>query len=205
LDEVERALSQIADIHARVTASSRFRGFAPEAMAFNAALSLAVAVAQTIWPQVLAANPLRYVAVWGGAMAASTLVSATEAISRSRGLHGRMADAMLGATLRLLLPFAAAAIVIAAAICRFSPASAWMLPGLWQILVALAGFSAASTLPRPIVWAAGWYFVCGAVVLGLGARNGELTPWMMGLPFAVGQAGVAVILHRANGDLDGGK
>jgi hypothetical protein len=110
---------------------------------------------------------------------------------------------MLGSTLRLLLPFAAAAIVIAVAVCRFAPASACLLPGLWQILVGLAGFSAALTLPRGILLASGWYFVCGAVVLALGARSGELSPWMMGVPFAAGLAFVALILHRANGDLDG--
>lgn len=202
MDEVERAISQIADIHAQLTAASRFRGFAPEVMAFHALLSLAVALAQTEWPQALAGDPVRYVAVWGAAMGTATLVSAVEAIARSRVLHGRMAAAMLGSTLRILFPFAAAGAVIAVAICQFAPASGWMVPGLWQILVALAGFSAAPTLPRPILWACGWYFVCGAVVLALGARGGELSPWMMGLPFALGQAGVAAILHRANGGHD---
>lgn len=192
MDEVERALAQIADIRERVAAAGRFRGFAPEAMAFNALLSLGGAVAQMVWPQALAQDPVRYVAVWGAILAAMTLISASEAISRSRG---RMAEAILGAILRLLLPFAAAGVLIAVAICKFSPASAWIVPGLWQILVALAGFAAASSLPRPIVWAAGWYFVCGAIVLPLGAR-GELSPWMMGAPFTVGLAGVALILHR---------
>jgi hypothetical protein len=202
VDEVERALSQIADIHAQMAASSRFRGFAPEAMAFNAVLSLAVAMAQTVWPQVLAQDPVRYVVVWGATMGVATLISAVEAISRSRWLHGRMADVMLGSTLRLLLPFVAAAVVIPVAVCRFAPESAWMLPGLWQILVALAGFAAAPSLPRAINWAAGWYFVCGAIVFGLGARSGELSPWMMGGPFVVGLAAVALIFHRGNGDLD---
>jgi hypothetical protein len=205
VDEVERALSQIADIHARVTASSRFRGFAPEAMAFNAVLCLGVTLAQTIWPQRLAADPVRYVAVWGATLGFATLVSTTEAISRARGLHGRMADAMLGAALKLLLPFAAAGVVVAVAICRFTAGSAWMLPGLWQILVGLAGFAAAPILPRAIQWAAGWYFICGALVFGLGARTFLLSPWMMGAPFTVGLALVAVIFHRANGDHDARK
>jgi hypothetical protein len=202
VDDVERALSQIADIHARMTASTRFRGFAPEAMAFNAGLCLVVAAAQTVWPSRLGVDPVRYVVVWAATLGVATLISATEAVSRSRGLHGRMAEALLGATLRLLLPFAAAGIVIAVAVCRLAPASAWMLPGLWQILVGLAGFAAAPSLPRAINWAAGWYFVCGAIVFGLGAATGQLSPWMMGLPFGLGLAGVAVIFHRGNGELD---
>jgi hypothetical protein len=202
VDEVERALSQIADIHAQLAASSRFRGFAPGAMGFNAVLSLGVALAQTAWPQVLADDPMRYVTVWGGTLAVATTVSASEAISRSRQLHGPMADALLGSALRLLLPFVAAGIVIAAAVCMFSPASAWMLPGLWLILVGLAGFAIASSLPPTIRWAAGWFFVSGAIVFGLGARSGALSPWMMGIPFTIGLAGVAFIFQRGNGERD---
>ena len=200
VDEVERALSQIADIRAQITASSRFRGFAPEAMAFNAVLTFGVALSQTLWPQVLASDPVRYVAVWGVTLGLATVISATEAISRSRHLHGRLAEHMLGATLRLLLPFAAAGIVLAAAICMFAPSSAWMLPGLWQILVGLAGYAVAASLPPAIRWASSWYFVCGAIVFGLGARSGAASPWMMGLPLSAGLAGVAIIFHDRNGE-----
>jgi hypothetical protein len=202
VDEVERALSQIADIHAQLTASSRFRGFAPAAMAFNAVLSLSVALAQTAWPQLLADDPMRYVTVWGATLAAATAVSAGEAISRSRRVHGPMADTLLGSALQLLLPFIAAGIIIAAAVCMFSPASAWMLPGLWLILVGLAGFALASSLPPAIRWAAGWFFVSGAIVFGLGARGGALSPWTMGLPFTIGLASVAFIFQRGNGGRD---
>lgn len=202
MDEVERALSQIADIHAQLTASSRFRGFAPAAMAFNAALSLGVALAQGRWPQVLGQDPVRYVEVWGMTLGVATVICAVAAVSRSRHLHGRMGDALLGSTLRLLLPFAAAGIVIAAAVCTFAPASAWMLPGLWLILVGLAGFAIAPSLPRAIRGASGWFFICGAIVFGLGARSGAPAPWMMGIPFTAGLAGVAVIFQRGNGERD---
>lgn len=53
-----------------------------------------------------------------------------------------------------------------------------------------------------MVWVAGWYFLCGTIVLALAGRSGVLSPWMMGLPFAIGQAVVAVILYRANGERD---
>jgi hypothetical protein len=200
VDEVERALSQIADIHARVSASSRFQGFAPVGAGLTAVLALAAASAQTLWPHVLTDDPTRYVALWAGVLSLSTGVAATKAVSRARSVHGDMAETMLGATLRMLLPFAAAGVVITAAVCLLSPASSWMLPGIWQILIGLVGFALAQGLPRGIVLAAAWYFVCGAVVFGLGARSGQLSPWMMGAPFALGQIGVAFIFHRAGGD-----
>jgi hypothetical protein len=64
------------------------------------------------------------------------------------------------------------------------------------MLIALVGFASVSSLPRAIVWPAGWYFVCATVVLVLAARDGTLSPWMMGVPFGVGQLIVAATLHR---------
>lgn len=203
MDDVERALSQIADIRARVTASSRFRGFAPEAMVSGSFFSLAVAMAQTVWPLTLAGDGPRYVAVWGAVFVCCSIVAAAEAVSRCRALHGKMADAMLHTALRQLLPFGAAGVVIAVVVCRFSPQTAWVVPGLWQILVGLAGFSLAASLPRAILWPSIWYFFSGAVVLGLAAGSATLSPWLMGLPFAVGQAMVAVVLARSGGAPDG--
>ncbi|TAL03742.1 MAG: hypothetical protein EPO08_03375 [Rhodospirillaceae bacterium] len=202
MNDVERALAQISDIRAQLAASTRFRGFAPEAMALTGALSFAAATAQTLWPETLAQDTLRYIAVWSGVMIASTIIVAIEAISRSRALDGRMAGGVLGATLRQVLPIAAAGAVITFMICKFSLGSAWMFPGLWQILIALVGFSVISNLPHAIIWAAGWYFLCGTIVLGLAGRTGTLSPWMMGAPLAIGQAMVAFILHRASGDVD---
>jgi hypothetical protein len=202
LDDVERALLQISDIQARMAASTSFRGFAPEAMASTAVLFLAVAAAQAIWPDTLAHDPFDYLLVWGGATVGSILICVTEAVVRSHSVHGAFAHAMLGTTLRLLLPFLAAGIVIVMLIGLLSPANIWMLPGLWQMLIGLAGFSAALRLPRAMLLASGWYFVCGTLVFALAARTQLLSPWMMGLPLGIGQAMVGLILYRANGGAD---
>jgi hypothetical protein len=74
---------------------------------------------------------------------------------------------------------------------------------LWQILIALLGFSVLPSLPRALVWVAGWYFLCGAFVLGFAGWSGTLSPWMMGIPFATGHAAVALVLHRASGARNG--
>jgi len=201
LNDVERAISQIADIRAQLAASTRFRGLAPTGTALTGVFACAVAAAQTLWPEALAQDSSRYAAVWAGFTVASILTATIEAVSRSRGQQATMADALLGATVRKVLPFAAAGAVITSAICSFSPDSAWMLPGVWQLLIALIGFCALSSLPPAIVWAALWYFLSGSIVLALAGSSGTPTPWMMGLPLAIGQTLVALILH-ASGDGD---
>jgi len=77
-----------------------------------------------------------------------------------------------------------------------------MLPGLWLVLVSLGLFAAVPSLPRGIMLAAGWYFVAGCTVLMLSAAGASLSPWMMGVPFAVGQVLLAAVIFFAPGEAD---
>lgn len=196
MTDLDHALSQLAYIQDRFAASTRFRGLAPHAVALTGLLALALAAAQTGWPGSFGAAGVGYVWAWVAAAAVAAGLVAVEALERSRRLHGGLADRMIAGTLRLLLPFGAAGAVITFVIARTAPDAIWILPGLWQLLVALIGFAAVTTLPPTIVWPAGWYFACGTATLLLAGRTATPTPWMMGLPFGVGQLLVAVILHR---------
>jgi hypothetical protein len=202
VSDLQWALSELADIRAKVAASTNFRGIAPEANVLTGVLTLVVAAAQSIWPGVLAQDTLQYVAVWAGVLCASTAIVACEAIWRSHHLHGRMSNAMLGSALRQVLPFAAAGGVITFVICRYSPGTAWILPGFWQIMIGLFGFSVLLSVPRMLIWVAAWYFVCGAIVMELAATGGVLSPWMMGLPLAIGQGAVALIFYVTGRECD---
>ena len=77
-----------------------------------------------------------------------------------------------------------------------------MLPGLWQLLVSLGVFASARSLPRTVALAGAWYFVAGFATLLLASSTHALSPWTMGLPFAVGQLFMAAILYFASGETD---
>lgn len=203
MNDIERAISEIANIRTQLAASAQFRGIAPKATALTGVLALVVATAQTLWPEILALDVLRYVGVWAAVTVASLLIAASEAIARSRRLHLLVTDTMLNTAARQMLPFGAAGVIITLVICRFSIGSSWLLPGIWQILIALIGFAALPNLPRAIAWAAGWYFLCGSVVLILGGWSGELSPWMMGAPMAIGQFIVALIMYFSEPESSG--
>lgn len=194
--DIDLALSEVASIRAQLAASTPFLGLAPGFNLLMGILALVVAAVQSFQVQ----DPLGFIAVWAVTIVVSASLAVCEAVARARRLHGRMAHAMLGVALQKGLPFAVAAVVITWTICRFAIESAWMLPGLWQLLLALLGFSVLSNLPREMAWVAGWYFCCATVVLALAGQAGTLSPWMMGIPFAVGQIAVAVILLRADGE-----
>lgn len=203
MKDVERAISEIADIRAQLAASTRFRGITPKATALTGVLALALAGAQTLWPDTLARDALQYIAVWAGFIIASIAIVALEAIARSGCSHERVSASALQSTLRLAVPFVAAGTMITLVTCKFAPDSTWILPGLWQILVALVGFSVLPSMPRAILWPATWYLLCGGIVLTLGATSAVLSPWMMGVPFAIGQPAVALVLYYRNGERDG--
>ncbi len=197
MNEVDRALAQVAHIQERMAAASRFRGFAPEAVALTGALALAAALAQSAWSEAWSAMPIRYILAWIGVALAATLVIAGEAIVRAPRQHGAMAPSKLSATARQMLPFGAAGAAVTLVIGGLAPDAAWLLPGLWQILVALLIGAILPSLAPSAIWAGLWYFACGAAVLAIGAADRALSPWMMGLPFAIGQFLVAWALKSA--------
>jgi len=203
MSEIDRALSELAFIQDRFAASTRFRGLAPLAVAATGVIALLVAATESI---AATRGPLGsdFVATWVATAIVAAGLLGVEALGRARRLHAGMAEMMLASTLRLLLPFGAAGAVITFVIMRAAPDVAWILPGLWQMLVALLGFSAVGTLPKAIMWPAGWYFLSGTVTLLLGAYSGTPDPWMMGAPFGVGQLLVAFVLQR-EGAIDGGE
>jgi hypothetical protein len=63
-------------------------------------------------------------------------------------------------------------------------------------------FASVRSLPRSVAFAGAWYFVAGFTVLLLASQTHTLSPWAMGLPFAIGQSLMATILYFASGDLD---
>lgn len=200
MSDIDDALSQIAQIKAQLAVSTRFQGFAPEVLVIGGAVCAGAMLAQIVWPAHFAGSDLGFVKFWGVVFVGLAVMLAVEAVPRSRRRHGAAADTMMTTTLRLLLPFAAAQGVIAVAICSYAPGSIWLVPGLWQIITALAAFSAVPFLPRAIAWAAGWFFACGTLVLVVAGGRRGLSPWMMGGPFAIGYALIGAILMRPGRD-----
>ena len=75
------------------------------------------------------------------------------------------------------------------------------LPGMTQrdaLLPTSHVFAAARSLPRAIALAGAWYLLSGFTVLLQAAGDQALSPWHMGIPFALGQLLVAAIVHRAS-------
>lgn len=196
MNDIEKAISQISDIRSQLAASTRFRGYAPEAVAVIGLFSLGVMLAQLAWPEKLAVDNRQEALIWGAVLVASGLTIAAEAITRSRRQHGGMAGAMLKGVIRAQLPICAVGFVVAVMVFQHAPEAIWILPGLWQMLIGVVAFASYSTMPRAIVWPALWFLAAGAAVMWLAGEDGQFTPLMAGGPLAVGHLAIAWILHR---------
>jgi len=197
--DLHRALTDIGNIRLQLAAGTMFRGFGPTVIAATGLLALVAAALQAVWLEDHP-GPIVFLGVWISVAIVSATLIGIEMLARTRRHHAGLADAALFNAVEHFVPFGAAGAVIAAILLRFAPDTAWMLPGLWQMLIGLGLFAALRFLPRSVAIAGAWYFLAGAAVLMLSSEARSLSPWAMGVPFGVGQLLLAAILHAALGD-----
>jgi len=199
--EIDKALADILEIRSQIAAHTAFRGYGPVAIAITAILALTTAAAQSLWP--MAPTDTAYILEWMATAAVCGTVIRIEMQGRSRRLHSSLADAMIHQAMEQFMPATAASLFLPILFLRFAPESAWMVPGLWQLFVSVGIFASLRSLPKPIALVGAWYFVAGFGALAYGSQAHTLSPWLMGIPFFLGQAMMAVILYYSVGDSDG--
>jgi hypothetical protein len=201
MTDLHKALADIGNIRLSLAAGTMFRGFGPTVIAATGVLAVIAAAAQSTW---LAPHgeAFAFVAVWSGIAVISVALIGLEMVARTKRQQSGLADELLLNTVEHFLPIGAAGLVISAVLLRFAPDAAWLLPGLWQMLLAVGLFDAMRFLPRAVAIAGAWYFLAGATVLIISSQERALLPWAMGIPFGVGQLLMAGILHVALGSED---
>jgi hypothetical protein len=194
--DVNTALSEIDRIRAQLAASTRFQGFTPAVAATTGLLALALAAVQAAGLDP-STTPVEMLVQWMLLAIICACLIGADAVVRARRLHRAMADTMINTTLRQFLPVGAAGAIAAIVILLRAPAWAAILPGLWQLLIGIGILAALPALPRLLAWGAGWYFVAATASLLVGAGATDISPWIMGLPFGIGQLLIAGLLHAA--------
>ncbi len=200
--DLDKALADIIAIRSQIAAGTAFRGYGPAAVAATGGVALITAILQFAFLDNPTGNPLPFFLGWAVAAGLSGIMILIEMRARSRRHHSGLADIMIHQAIEQFLPAAMAGVLLAATLWKFAPEALGMLPGLWQVLVSLGIFASVRSLPRSVAFGAAWYFVAGFAVLGLASQNHALSPWTMGLPFAIGQSLMATILYFASGEND---
>ncbi|GJE15346.1 hypothetical protein [Methylobacterium marchantiae] len=202
MSDLDKALADIVAIRTQLARGNAFCGFGPSALAATGLLALGTALAQHVWLDDPTGQPLAFLGGWIAAAVVSAILIGAEMWARTRREHAGLADTMLMNAVEQFLPAGAAGALLALVLVRVSPENLWMLPGLWQVLVSLGLFASVRSLPKGVALPGAWYMVAGLAVLMLGSADHALSPWTMGLPFAVGQLMMAAILYRAKEESD---
>jgi hypothetical protein len=200
--DLDKALADIFAIRSQIAAGTAFRGYGPAAVAAASGVALITTILQFLWLDDPTGHPVAFFSGWAAAALVSGAMIWIEMQARSRRHHSGLADAMIHQAIEQFLPAGVAGVLLAVMLWKFAPETLWMLPGLWQVLVSLGVFASVRSLPRTVAVAGGWYFVAGFTSVLLASQSHTLSPWIMGLPFVIGQLLMAALLHFASGETD---
>jgi len=192
---LDKALAEISAIRSEIARGTEFRGYGPASVAASGVLALLVATIQTYSPMRLNHDFFSYSTVWIATAAISLTLTGIETVLRARRVHTSFANEMIYHAAEQFLPALTAGLLLTIVMMRFAPHSVGMLPGLWQVIFSLGVFASCRFLPRQMFLVGMWYLAAGLICLAVGAGEGSISPWVMGVPFGVGQLLVAAVLQ----------
>jgi hypothetical protein len=201
MKELQRALSEIHSIRSQVARGTEFRGYGPASIALSGLLAMVVAAVQTQWTARHGKMDLTiWVAVWAGTAAVSVLLTGIDTFARARRVHVGFAREMIQSAVEQFLPAVMVGFLLTVVMMQVAAQDCWMLPGLWELIFSLGVFASCRFLPRQMFAVGVWYLAAGLFCLGAGSAARPLSPWMMGIPFGVGQLLVAAVLQFGYGE-----
>jgi hypothetical protein len=193
--ELREALQQISDIRQQMSRSELFRGYRSLTVGASGVLGLLAAAVQTRWVEDPASDLGRYLVLWVGVAALSTVVAGVELVLRVLKSESGLARDMTRLAVEQFLPCVVVGALLTICIYRTAPLVAWMLPGLWSLIFGLGVFASTRLLPSLVSWVGLYYVVCGCVCLYWGQGDNFLAPWEMALCFGGGQLLCAATLY----------
>lgn len=197
MDDLYQALGDISRIRRQVAATTEFRGYGPATLAATGVMAMLASAMQNLLAPAPATQITSYLGLWGATALLAIALTGMQMFTRSRRIHSALSDEMIRLAVEQFLPALGAGCLLTLVIFHYSPYSAWMLPGLWQIVFSLGIFSSCRFLPKPILIAGAWYLFTGLACVAVGA-DVAFSPLAMGVPYGFGQLLVAAILFYSN-------
>ncbi len=201
MNDLRQALAEIHSIRTQVARGTEFRGYGPASIALSGILALTVAAIQAQWMmRHMRIDFALWLGVWAGTAGVSVLLTGVETFARARRVHGGFAREMVLSAVEQFLPAVMVGFLLTVVLVRVAPHESWMLPGLWELIFSLGVFASCRFLPRPMFGVGVWYLAAGLFCLAQAGATHVLSPWMMGVPFGVGQLLVAAVLQFGYGE-----
>jgi hypothetical protein len=207
MQDLDKALADITAIRSQMARGAEFRGYGPMTLAATGVLAVLAASAQSIWLPDPAATIGGYLGLWITTATISVILVGVEMVARTRRVHSGLADEMIHAATEQFIPAGVAGALLTFVLYRFAPQNLWMLTGLWQIIFSLGFLASCRLLPRPMFAVGVWYLAAGLLSLVLASGAYPFSPWLMAVPFCIGQLAMAAIVFwcvdESVGEFDG--
>jgi hypothetical protein len=201
MDDLSRALSDISSIRKQVANSTEFRGYGPATLATTGVFAALAAVVQQLWLADAGSHIAGYLSIWVFTAALSAALAGFQMYTRARRIHSALSDEMIHMAVEQSLPSIVAGLLLTVVLVGSAPHSAWMLPGVWQILFSLGIFSSCRFLPKPMFAAGVWYLLTGLICISIGNAQ-ALSPLAMAIPFGAGQMLIAAVLRFSSSKVE---
>lgn len=195
MKDLDEALAEITAIRSQIARTAEFHGYGPVTVATTGLMALVAGELQLHWLSDPVHNIVAYIAVWMATAVLSLLLIGVEMVTRSRTMHSGLAEEMISTAVEQFLPATVAGVLLTSVLVRFAPETVWMLPGLWQVIFSLGVFASARFLPRATYAVGAWYLLTGFACLAFAREQHVLSPWLMGVPFGLGQLLAAAVLQ----------
>ena len=193
--ELQDALTQIAEIRQQMARTAIFRGYRALPVAVSGMLALTAGMCQQLFLSDPAEVLPLYLCLWVGAAALSELAAGTQMVVRCRRSASSWTRDTTWLAIEQFLPSIVAGFLLTMVIVCSARESAWLLPGLWQLLFALGIFASSRLLPRATFGVGVFYLAAGVLTLSLARGDAALSPWAMAVPFGLGQFLAAGVLY----------
>lgn len=201
--ELRDAIANVATIQLHLARAQIFRGYQSAPVALTGLLAFLAGALQPTFAPRPTVNVSSYALYWAIVAGLSLAICLAGIWLRYRRNPTRLARAATLSALQQLSPAIVAGALATFALVRGAPEHAETLPGLWQVLLSLGIFASAAQLPRACVAVGFFYLLCGTISLALAGSAWAFSPWLMALPFGIGQLSAAGILYWTLEQADG--
>lgn len=194
--EIERALSDLAEVRDRLARVQRFEGYSAPAAAASGIVALIAGVVQArLIPSPAGEPALRlYLDIWLGCLAAALLLNYGAVVlwmlrNARPSAQSQFRTAALSIAPSVLLGGAVTAGIV-------SHGAFSLLPGVWFAFYAIGLFASRGVIPNAALGVNVAFAALAVAFLATPLESGALAWWVMPLGFGCGQLGIGYLLWK---------
>jgi len=194
MSQLNEALSSLSEIHSHLAKGEVYQAITAKPVALSGCAGCVTAALQTRF--VVGSDAGAFIWYWLGAALICGFLGS------SGGLYAYWFEnePLLRRRTRIVagqfIPCVMAGVLVPLALLPFAVQCVGMMPGLWSVFYGLALFSTRPYLPRATGWVGLYYLVVGVLLVNLLSPAAIPSGWSLGLPFLIGQLGLALVLYR---------